>query len=79
MNTFKFIYESGSKEKGTIIETFNFSTNVQTIKSNIVTKTYKHDNNFELSFYVTELLRELRKRNIAYSQSTEKTLTTLNK
>ena len=67
MKSITFFYNT---KKGAIVETFNFSNNVQIIKSTVKTTNYQHDGAHVLAFYITELLRELRKRGIEYTQKT---------
>lgn len=67
MNKISFEYTT---KKGLVTETFDFSNNKQTIKSTVKTTHYPHDNAQILSYYITELLRELTKRNISYVQFT---------
>ena len=66
-NVIAFYYTT---KKGEIVETFNFSNNEQVITSPVKTTNYQHDGAHVLAFYMTELLRELRKRDIEYVQKT---------
>ena len=67
MNTITYTYTT---KKGEVKESFNFDTQVQTIKTSVKTTTYNHADSVTSAFYLSELLRELRNRNIEYSQRT---------
>jgi peroxiredoxin len=70
-----FFYETA---KGKIEETFDFNTNVQTIKRTsaeifgyVKETTYNHEHAQLLAFYITELIKELNKRDIPFVQKTQ--------
>ena len=68
-----FFYETA---KGDIRETFDFSTNEQTISKTdsdgfTTWKVYNHDHAQLLAFYITELIKELNKRDIPFVQKTQ--------
>jgi len=67
MNTITYTYTT---KKGEVKESFNFDTQVQIIKTSVKTSTYTHADSVTTAFYLSELLRELRTRNIDYSQKT---------
>lgn len=64
----KSIIQFTYQGKGKVVEIFDFETNTQTIVTEVKRSTYNHPSNFILAFYITELLRELRKRDIHYTQ-----------
>ena len=68
--TIKFSYTSPTK--GDIVELFNFSDNTQTIITSQKTISYDHHDPVTVAFYITELLRELGRREVEYNQTDEK-------
>tara|TARA_S200002703_G_scaffold129298_1_gene116310 strand:+ start:538 stop:792 length:255 start_codon:yes stop_codon:yes gene_type:complete len=75
MNNPKIVFQYTSPTKGRIIEEFNFRDFTQTIRiistkgHDYEKKIYEHHDAITTAYYITELLRELAKRDIAYVQS----------